>query len=49
VPITVTDGDSPFGRSMVELASKVSGTPNGLSGRRNALLGNKKGRTRVGG
>lgn len=49
VPITVTDGDSPFGRSMVELASKVSGTPNGLSGRRNALLGKKKGKIRVGG
>jgi pilus assembly protein CpaE len=49
VPITVSDGDSPFGRSMRVLASKVSGISGELTYGELALPGKKKRRTRFGG
>lgn len=45
VPIAVSDGDTPFGRSMGALASKVSGMRGELTDRKLAVLGKKKGRT----
>ncbi len=49
VPITVSDGDSPFGRSMGELASKVSGIAGISTDRKMASVGRKKGRMLFGG
>ncbi len=49
VPIAITDGDSPFGRSISELASKVSGVGQSAANHKHALRGRKKGRMRFGG